>query len=308
MSTSTTNRRGEIEAVVQACYATWSERYYDDYCGSRASYPPVHYRLVCDLLVQHQARTVLDAGCGPASLLRELVSPDRELYGFDLTDEMVVEARRVLTDLGLDPKRVWQGSVCDPGAFHAPDGTGPVGEIFDAVLCIGVLPHVRAEDEAEILANVHRVLRPGGLAIFEARNALFSLFTFNRLTYRFLAGELIGEERRAPEDAEMVDQALQALQGQLRMDLPPRRPGHDGAQGYDEIPSRCHNPLLAQKLLAAAGFADVRLLFYHYHCLPPMFESIDPETFCAGSLAREDPEDWRGHFMASAFLVTGRRP
>ena len=32
-----------------------------------------------------------------------------------------------------------------------------------------------------------------------------------------------------------------------------------------------------------------------------------PELFRQASLAMEDPEDWRGHFMASAFLVVGRR-
>jgi hypothetical protein len=39
-----------------------------------------------------------------------------------------------------------------------------------------------------------------------------------------------------------------------------------------------------------------------------MFESDMPEFFRAQSLAMEDPEDWRGHFMASAFLVVGKRP
>ena len=51
----------------------------------------------------------------------------------------------------------------------------------------------------------------------------------------------------------------------------------------------------------------MRTLFYHYHCLPPMFESAMPELFRRASLAMENPEDWRGHFMASAFLVVGRR-
>ena len=84
MSTSTTTGRGEVEAAVRACYSAWSERYYKDYCGPQACVPPVHYGLIRELLAQSQACTVLDAGCGPASLLRELVSPDRELYGFTL--------------------------------------------------------------------------------------------------------------------------------------------------------------------------------------------------------------------------------
>jgi hypothetical protein len=71
--------------------------------------------------------------------------------------------------------------------------------------------------------------------------------------------------------------------------------------------SRTHNPLVLREEFAAAGFADVRVLFYHYHCLPPMLQSAVPELFRRESLAIEDPHDWRGYFMASAFLLAGRR-
>jgi hypothetical protein len=56
-----------------------------------------------------------------------------------------------------------------------------------------------------------------------------------------------------------------------------------------------------------AGFRNVEVLFYHYHCLPPMFERVMPEDFRKQSVAMEDPRDWRGYFMASAFIVTGVR-
>jgi hypothetical protein len=58
---------------------------------------------------------------------------------------------------------------------------------------------------------------------------------------------------------------------------------------------------------AAVGFRDVRVLFYHYHCLPPLCERSAPDLFRRRSLAMENPEDWRGYFMASAFVVTGIR-
>ena len=91
------------------------------------------------------------------------------------------------------------------------------------------------------------------------------------------------------------------------MDMPPVRKGKQEEPGYDQVLSRTHNPLTMKKLFASAGFRDVRLLFYHYHCLPPMLEKELPELFRKESLAMEDPEDWRGYFMASAFLLAGRR-
>jgi len=71
--------------------------------------------------------------------------------------------------------------------------------------------------------------------------------------------------------------------------------------------SRTHNPLVLKQQFVGAGFTDVRVLFYHFHCLPPMFEAEVPELFRRVSVAMEDPEDWRGHFMASAFLLVGNR-
>jgi hypothetical protein len=47
------------------------------------------------------------------------------------------------------------------------------------------------------------------------------------------------------------------------------------------------------------------VLFYHYHCLPPLMEPAAPTLFRARSVAMEKPEDWRGHFMASAFILAG---
>ena len=91
------------------------------------------------------------------------------------------------------------------------------------------------------------------------------------------------------------------------MDLPPIRKGKEGEPGYDEVLSRAHNPLLLSRAFSEAGFTNVRTLFYHFHCLPPMLQSRFPDFFRAESLAREDPEDWRGYFMASAFLVAGER-
>jgi hypothetical protein len=39
-----------------------------------------------------------------------------------------------------------------------------------------------------------------------------------------------------------------------------------------------------------------------------MLESAAPALFREASLAMEaDPTDWRGHFMASAFILVGKR-
>ena len=130
--------RARIEASVQHCYSTWGDNYYADYYGPGAPYPPVHVDLMRSTILKAGAKSVLDAGCGPASFLRHLSQDGMDLYGFDLTAEMVTEAKRIFTAQGLPPDRVWQGSVIDPQAFK-PEGQLATG--YDAAVCVGVLTH-----------------------------------------------------------------------------------------------------------------------------------------------------------------------
>jgi len=94
----------------------------------------------------------------------------------------------------------------------------------------------------------------------------------------------------------------------FRTDLPPVRKGKQDEPGYDEVVSRLHNPLVLGRQFSQAGFVQVRTLFYHFHCLPPMVSGEISMLFREQSLAMEsDPEDWRGYFMASAFVVVATR-
>jgi hypothetical protein len=146
----------------------------------------------------------------------------------------------------------------------------------------------------------------------EARNGLFSLFTLNRYSRDLFLGEMIdveGLKNAAGEETGALEGGLEQLDGMFRTDLPPLRKGHEDEPGYDEILSRTHNPIEMKAKFERAGFTDVRVLFYHFHSLPPMIGSQVPALFARSSLAMEaDPEDWRGYFMASAFILSARRP
>lgn len=301
--------RESIEARVRACYAGWSRGYHDDYYGPKAAYPPMHRDLLRQELLAAGTANLLDAGCGSASFLRELAGTGIELHGFDLTPEMVAEGRRVFAELGLPPQRIWHGSVLDPSAFADP--TGRLTGRFDAAVCAGVFPHIPQADDSRVIQYLHAAVRPGGLVLVEARNALFALFTLNRYSLDFFQNdllrlEMLREHASATEQA-ALERAMRRLQERFRMDLPPKRAGKTDEPGYDEVLSRTHNPFVLRELFATQGFRDVRVLFYHYHCLPPMLETDLPDLFRARSLAMEDPADWRGHFMASAFIIAGVR-
>lgn len=299
------------EDAITACYASWGNSYHNDYYGPDAPYPPVHRDILLRLLQEHGARRILDAGCGSASFMRYLVGRQHQIFGFDITPEMVKEGKAVLQALGVDPARLWHGNVTDYSYFTMPglDNAGHSHEAdYDAVVCSGVMPHIPLQQENKVLKNLERCLKPGGLLLLEVRNELFSLFTQNRYTNAFFRQRLIQEESllsRAGAVAPKLEQALDDFSKLIRTDLPPQRPGKAGS--YDHILSRMHNPLELLPTLEKMGFTNLRPHFYHYHCLPPMLADTAPEFFKNQSLVMENPQDWRGYFMASALIISGIR-
>jgi SAM-dependent methyltransferase len=96
----------------------------------------------------------LEVGYASGVVLYNLSSKVRELHGLDLDAEPKPMGAR-LARLGIDAKLV-KGSVTDMREFY-PDG------FFDLVVCFSVLEHV--PDPEEALAEIARVLRPGGAAV-----------------------------------------------------------------------------------------------------------------------------------------------
>ena len=300
------NKESEIERRVAHCYSTWGKTYFKEYYRSSEAYPPVHLKIVKDELRRHGAQNVLDAGCGPASMLRELRQFRTRRFGFDLTPGMVDEAKRVLSKQGVPPRHIWMGSVLDPRSYRAPKNGAQ--HKFASALCFGVLPHIAEAMDKKVFSLLRQNVIRGGLVLVEARNELFSIFTCNRYSFRFLEERLIQPNSWAgifPGIKKNRVSLLRRLQGHYRMDLPPIRQGKAGEPGYDEVLSRTHNPMIAAQQFAQAGFQKVEVLFYHYHCMPPMFERSNPKWFRKQSLRMENPRDWRGHFMASAFILKG---
>jgi 2-polyprenyl-3-methyl-5-hydroxy-6-metoxy-1,4-benzoquinol methylase len=305
-STNDTQRQGE--RAVKECYSTWGDTYFDEYYGNDAPYPPVHRDLVKKLVIDSGAKSLLDAGCGPASILRAFGETELELFGFDLTPEMIVEAKTVMRNFDVPAENIWQGSVTDKAAFAGSASKTPGS--YDAAICIGVLPHITESEESTVIENLRDAVQPGGLVLLEARNAFFSLFTLNRYSWDFFAKDLIDFddliENKAIDQSE-VKTAQQDIQQRFRMDQPPIRGGKQDEPGYDEILSRSHNPLVLARQFTEHGFKDVKPLFYHFHRLPPLTEGKLGPAFQQLSIEMEDPNNWRGYFMASAFILAGIR-
>ena len=116
--------------------------------------PNHHVRMLLDLLGPSTGMRVLDCGCGAGELALEIARDATMVVGFDLS----------LASVRLMDARAQRIGVPSPGGLVSvmeqlpfPDGS------FDAVVGKSILHHV---DVAAALAEVRRVLRPGGRGVF----------------------------------------------------------------------------------------------------------------------------------------------
>ncbi|WP_022661157.1 class I SAM-dependent methyltransferase [Paucidesulfovibrio longus] len=99
-----------------------------------------------------QAR-ILDYGCGYGRAMRQLADAGfTNLLGMDFSERMLARGRALWPDLRF--------AACGPEGLPLPDaGT-------DAVLLLAVLTCIRRDaDQDALLAELRRVLRPGGLLL-----------------------------------------------------------------------------------------------------------------------------------------------
>jgi 2-polyprenyl-3-methyl-5-hydroxy-6-metoxy-1,4-benzoquinol methylase len=288
--------RGSVGAHYDAVAADYHKQYQRENLRSLDSYPANYFRLqiLINRLATSGLRRVYEIGVGEGTPLASIARMGFEVAGCDIAEAMVAKARKTFQRHGLSSDLVQWGDVEDAGTL------GPALESgrFDAVIAAGVLPHVRSDEL--FLDNVKMLLRPGGKAMIEFRNQLFSLFTFNRYTKEFILGELLRGVGSEVKQAVAVE-----LDRRLATDQPPLRTTVAGkAPGYDAILSRFHNPFELVETFRRAGFTNTRLHWYHYHPAMPMLERGIGAAFREEAMRLEhEPSGWRGYFLCSAGLV-----
>jgi len=145
---------------------------------------------------------VLEVGCGPGAGTRLILDKfgAATVDAVDLDPAMIERARRRLAGYGAGRVRLAVGSATDlRGALGAEDAS------YDAVFDFAILHHV--EDWQAALAEIARVLRPGGRFFFEevtatalARPSYRALFD-HPAEDRFTAGEFLAGCARHGMDA-----------------------------------------------------------------------------------------------------------
>lgn len=99
-------------------------------------------------------RTVLEYGCGNASLGFELAPIAKEVIGIDISDVAIADARRIAAHKQLGNTRF---VVDNAESMRLPDRS------IDVLMGSGIVHHL---DIPRAMREVRRVLRDGGIAIF----------------------------------------------------------------------------------------------------------------------------------------------
>lgn len=116
-----------------------------------------HTDLVCELAGIRPGMRVLDAGCGIGEPARRIASRiGCEIVGLNISRQQVRQGRELIAAAGLAARvDIRHGNVLQ---MPLPDGG------FDAAICLeaGGDACVRAADKPRLVAELRRVLRPGG--------------------------------------------------------------------------------------------------------------------------------------------------
>lgn len=277
---------------------TYSEQYDESKILTSKEYPANFFRLkkIKKRAAELGLTSMYELGIGDGSPLAALGEMGLRVGGSDFSEGMLAVARAQFEEKGLDPSLLTWGDIQDRATLESAIATGP----YDAVMALGVLPHVR--DEADVIDNMAAFIGPGGTLFLQFRNSMLSLYSFNRLTMEFILDELIAD---VPEDVRAI--VVAGLRDRLAMDKPPKREWDVNGPAYDEILAKFHNPFELAELVRAHGFTDIRYHWYNYHVTPPMLAGEAGERFRRAGIAMEDTDTWRGMFLCSAGVIEARK-
>jgi SAM-dependent methyltransferase len=284
------NDKNKIDAFVSfgSAASDYSRQYKEvDY---KKAYPANRYRLdiLLSLLKKINPKKILDVGCGSGEPLIEMLNAGFDARGFDYAEEMVDYARKNLKQAGYPEDLVHRNNMENIEGI----ATGR----FDCIIAMGSIYYARDFDKT--MSNISGLLNKGGRFIFSLRNELFSLFSLNKYSLLFFWHKLMPTELFSKETKQKV---YESLSGCFQEQKVTRK-----FETVDDlnIHSIYHNPLTVEsEVLARCNLKSEGLFFYHYHSMPPVLEHVIPEEYRSTSAKIENPCDWRGLFMASAFVV-----
>lgn len=129
-----------------------------DYLSQQQWHAMVKRIFIDEIKLSTQTPRILEVGCGSGAFLNSLALhyPRAELYGFDMTPELIQVA---LKRSGIPACNLWVGNALDPTSYQAIEPNS-----MDVVYCMGVSIHLGTEENADkVFSTMYSLVKPGGV-------------------------------------------------------------------------------------------------------------------------------------------------
>jgi len=233
---------------VKNYYEKEAEDYQQEFYQSDSSYPTLRIRhnyileMVRDMDLPSPC-SILDVGCGTGELVIDLMSPNREIYGIDISSNMIKIARE-------------KSSTSEIKNCKLTLDTGDIEHLqfddrsFDLVICSGVIEYIK-DDEA-VLDELKRVTKPGGFMIINVTNK----FSVRKWTAPLV--ESLKSSRLLYSSMNFVKESI------LRK----------GKLHYFPFKPTVHSPKAFDRQLLAKGFVKLEHRYFDFAILPAPLDTI----------------------------------
>ncbi len=257
----------------------------------KESYPANVKRLeiFLSLLKKYKPKKIVDAGCGSGMPLIKFKKKGYNITGYDKAKNMVKLAKDNLIKNNLSETLVRLGDFENPK--HINDNS------VDCILGMGTFYY--SKKFIKTLRNQRKKLKKNGRLIFSLRNKIFDISTLNDYSIKFYS-QLYGINKFETKVKRKFLRLFKGYSNRKKFNL-------KNMDDYNVF-SKTHNPLTIEKeILKKVGLKLNGIYFYHYHILPPVFENFNKLYFRKQSYKIENPNDWRGFFIASGFVVDSQK-
>ncbi len=218
---------------------------------------------------------ILDLGCGPGLLTRDLANMGYRGVGLDASPAMIAHSRQLAEEANIANE--WSYQIGDVEAVPLPEKS------FDAVTCAGVIDYL--ETDHNILAETARLLKPNGRFLF--------CFT-NKFGYTVSLSTPIYYLKRLP--------CAQVFASWLRSLLVG---GKQGAMAFDFLP-RKHRPAAARSAMTQHGFRILEDRYLHFSLLPAPFCAMMSRMNMRIDEKLDALNSTRFRVLGSCYILSGR--
>lgn len=262
----------DARAFFDAAARDYEDQHYGPDARSFMSVRLAHVLAIVDALALPAQSVAVDAGCGPGPLSAALAARGLRVLAHDTSPAMLRRARGRAHAVADARAPALQVASVERMPYR--------DAVADLVCSVGVLEYL--PDDARLLGEMRRVLRPGGIAIVAATNLWSPAGSLDFL---------VEAAKRRPALARVAQRL---------------RPEHRVRARHFAV--RRHRPAALRHSLAAAGFDRVRGRYFYLLPWPHPFDRLFPRATARCNRWLEPWSDSPLGWLAEGYLAVARRP